>query len=100
MRFKHLVVLLIWTIYTLFTDICSADDYYEILGIKRDASDKEIKKAFRNLALKYHPDKNKSKNAEKQFVKIAKGVYLFPFLKNHLILNRKFPFIYFISLFI
>jgi molecular chaperone DnaJ len=42
-------------------------DYYEILGINKNASQDEIKKAFRNLAKKYHPDINKDKNAEEKF---------------------------------
>jgi len=45
----------------------SADDYYETLGIPRSADDKEIKKAYRNLARKYHPDVCKDKGAEEKF---------------------------------
>ena len=36
-----------------------SEDYYELLGIDRDASHKDIRKAFKKLALKLHPDKNK-----------------------------------------
>ncbi len=47
-----------------------AGDYYDILGIPRNADDKEVKKAYRNLARKYHPDVCKDKGAEEKFKKI------------------------------
>lgn len=46
-------------------------DYYEILGVQRNASTEEIKRAFRRLAQKYHPDRNKSPDAEERFKEIA-----------------------------
>ncbi len=50
-------------------------DFYDILGVNRDASDDEIKKAYRKLAMKYHPDRNPdSKEAEDKF-KEAKEAY-------------------------
>jgi len=51
-------------------------DYYKILGVKEDAGPAEIKKAYRKLALKYHPDKNPGdKKAEEKFKSVSEAYY-------------------------
>ena len=47
-------------------------DFYEILGVQKNASDDEIKKSYRKLAMKYHPDRNKDdKESERKFKEVS-----------------------------
>src|SRR5690554_6420497 len=49
-------------------------DYYKVLGVAKNATDDEIKKAYRKLAVKYHPDKNQGdKEAEAKFKEVAEA---------------------------
>ena len=52
-----------------------ARDYYEVLGVARDAAIDDIKKAFRRLAVKYHPDKNPNDAAAEERFKEAAEAY-------------------------
>ncbi len=48
-------------------------DYYSTLGISKSATDQEIKSAYRKLALKYHPDRNKTKEGEEKFKEVTRA---------------------------
>jgi len=54
--------------------ILRTKDYYVILGVPKDASEDAVKKAYKKLALKLHPDKNKAPGAEEAFKKVSKAV--------------------------
>jgi len=53
----------------------SKRDYYEVLGVSRSASDEEIRKSFRRLAMKYHPDRNPGDKASEEQFKEAREAY-------------------------
>ena len=62
--------------------------YYAILGVSQKANFQEIKKSYRRLAKKYHPDRNKSPNAEETIKKINQA---FEILSDRKKLSEKYP---------
>lgn len=73
MNCENLILLVTAAFSILVVDLVLAKDYYKILGVPRDANERQIKKAFRKLAVNYHPDKNKAKDAEAKFREIAEA---------------------------
>lgn len=58
-------------------------DYYEVLGVSRDASEQEIKKAFKKTARKYHPDLNQGDaGAEEKFKEASSAYDVYPHLRS------------------
>ena len=54
----------ILVLYILLVSIYAGEDFYKLLGVKKNADEKEIRKAFKKASLKYHPDKNPDNKEE------------------------------------
>lgn len=64
----------IWVLSLLLLSGClAAQSYYQVLGLRKDASETDIKKAYRKLSKKYHPDINPDEAAHEKFINVAKA---------------------------
>jgi molecular chaperone DnaJ len=57
-------------------------DYYEVLGVSKDAKKEDIKRAYRRLVKKYHPDVNKEADAEEKFKEIQEAYEFFQMMQR------------------
>ncbi|GMK53526.1 hypothetical protein CspeluHIS016_0101120 [Cutaneotrichosporon spelunceum] len=57
----------------LLGQVLAASNYYSILGLKKDASDADVKRAYRKLSKKYHPDVNPDESAHEKFIEVSKA---------------------------
>lgn len=64
-------------------------DYYHILGVRKGASLYEIKTAYRTLVMKYHPDKNNSKDAAEKFREISEAYSFLTKLNKNFVLTKR-----------
>ena len=65
--------------------------HYQVLGVQSKSTDKDIKKAYRKLALKFHPDKNKADGAEEMFKQVRRNLNVGFFFLLFKILFLCFP---------
>ena len=63
----HSLIWLLWCAFAAFLRIKKCKDYYEILGVNKEATEPELKKAYKKLALQFHPDKNRAPGASEAF---------------------------------
>lgn len=70
---KFMNLLYRFVIFQVLSNVVGAVDYYKLLGVSRDATVKEIKKAYRQKSLEFHPDKNKDEGAAEKFAEIARA---------------------------
>ena len=57
--------------FNLANRVRKSKDYYELLGVTKDATDSDLKKSYRKMALQFHPDKNKAPGAGEAFKSIG-----------------------------